>query len=51
MFVLKYHWVKAASLESILTLQLSPPINTTGRRGLDHQEKGQAEKGKAGVAK
>lgn len=28
-----YHWVKIACPKSILTLQLSVPQNTTGRRG------------------
>ena len=42
----KYHWVKTACPESILTLQLSLPQNTTGSEGLDHEERGQAEGGR-----
>lgn len=41
----KYHWVETACPESIPTLQLSLPQNTTGSKGLDHEKRGQAEGG------
>lgn len=47
----KYHWVKTACPKSIPTLQLSLPQNTTGSRGLDHEERGQAEGGSGEQAK
>lgn len=47
----KYHWVKTACPESILTLLVSLPQNTTGSRGLDNEWRSQAEEGVEGVAK
>lgn len=47
----KYHWVKTACPESILTLLVSLPQNTTGSRGSDNEWRAQADEGVEGVAK